>query len=237
VANLCPFVLVQPRRWILAGLFAAVLAACAAQGPVDDPIARNLSWYGYLGGEDIRAACGPGAADRYRFVYNAVWGEQTRTYDVTARPGGGVEIARVFGSANLLSLDPFDPQGPWRGQRSEVALDAAAFGRVARLLPGEEAARPGTWLRSEDFYWIASACRDGRFILQAWDSDTRDFDGLPFLKALLPADRTGVAPRPWKRMELPPFDPVRTRRGTGQATMQVFQVEVGENRLKVGPGL
>lgn len=237
MANLCPSLLDLPRFGLIAAAFAAALAGCAAQGPVDDPIARNITWYSYLGGEDIRAACGSGASDRYRFVHNAVWGEQTRSYDVTARPGGGRQISRVFGSANLLSFDPFDPQGPWRGQRSEVPLDPAAMARIARLLPGEEAVRPGTWLRSEDYYWAASACQDGRFIFRAWDSETRDFDGLPFLKVLLPADRTGVAPRPWKRLDLPPFDPVRTRRGTGQPTLQVFQVQVGDNRLEVGPGL
>lgn len=239
MTNLCPSLPRAPRRVaVAAALLCAVLSACAAAGPVQDPVARNLTWFSYLAGEDIRAVCGPGASDRYRFVYNAVWGEQTRTYDVSARPGGGgIQVSRVFGSANLLSFDPLDPQGPWRGQRSEAQLDPQGMARVARLLPGEEAARPGTWLRSEDYYWVASACEDGRFILQAWDSDVRAFDDLPFLKVLSPADRSGVAPRPWKRLDLPPFDRARVMRGTGQSTLQVFQVELGENRLKVGPGL
>jgi hypothetical protein len=236
VANFCLPLLAPPCFGRIVGL-ALSLAACASAGPVTDPVARNLTWFSYLAGDDIRAGCGAGAPDRYRFVYNAVWGEQVRTYDIVTRPHGALQIGRVFGSANLLSFDLLDPQQPWRGQRSEVPLDAAALARVARLLPGEESAKPGTWLRSEDYYWIASACEDGRFILQAWDSDTRAFDDLPFLKVLLPADRTGVAPRPWRRLSLPPFDPARVYRGTGQGTLQVFQVQLGENRLRVGPGL
>jgi hypothetical protein len=220
----------------LFGLAAAlVLAACAARGPVEDPVARNLSWFSYLAGDDIRAACGSGAPERYRFVYNAVWGEQVRTYDVTERPGGAEAVARTFGSANLLSFNPLDPQGPWRGGRSEALLDPAAFARVARLLPGEEAVSPGTWLRSDDYYWAASACKDGRFLFQAWDSDTPDFDGLPFLKVLLPMDRTGVPPKQWEALALPPFDAsAASERRTPDGTLQLFRLQVGRDGLNVG---
>jgi hypothetical protein len=239
VANPCLCLLIASfrRRFsTLAGLAAAaLLAACAARGPVDGPVARNLSWFSYLAGDDIRAACAPDAPERYRFVYNAVWGEQVRTYDVTQRSGGAALIVRVFGSANLFSFDPLDPQGPWRGQRSEGLLDAAAFARVARLLPGEEAVRPGAWLRSDDYYWVASACKNGRFLFQAWDSDTPDFDGLPFLKVLLPLDRTGVAPRRWKPLALPPFDASAVlERRTPDGTLPLFRLQVGRDGLNVG---
>ncbi len=205
---------------------------------MDDPVARSFTWFSYLAGDDIRAACASGAPERYRFVYNAVWGEQVRTYDVAAGPSGATQTSRVFGSANLVSFDPLDPQGPWRGRRSEAALDAAGVARIARLLPGEDAAKPGAWLRSDDYYWAASACRNGRFIFQAWDSDAPDFTGLPFLPALLPADRTGVPPRPWKRLALGPFDAsAALERRTPDGTLQLFRLQVGRDGLNVGRAL
>jgi hypothetical protein len=212
-----------------------LLSACAARGPVDDPLVRSFTWFSYLAGDDIRAACVPGSPERYRFVYNAVWGEQVRSYDIAAGPAGMAQTSRVFGSANLLSLDPLDPQGPWRGQRSDVALGPAAAARVARLLPGEDAVKPGAWLRSDDYYWAASACRGGRFIFQAWDSDTPDFDGLPFLPVLLAADRTGVPPRPWKRLALGPFDAdAASERRTPDGTLQLFRLQVARDGLNLG---
>ena len=237
----CPPLLVAWQgaitRAAVAGFFAVLAAGCVARGPVESPVVRNVTWFSYLAGDDVRAACAPGAPNRYRFVLNAVWGEQTRTYDVVERPGGGVQISRVFGQANLIEVNPFDPEGPWRGQRSGVALDAAAMARIGRLLPGEEAAAPGTWLRSDDYYWTAAACEDGRFIFQAWDSDTPDFDGLPFLKVLLPADRTGVPPRPWRRLALPPFAAGTPEAYGSGASRQRFQLEVGKNGLRTGPAL
>ena len=238
MANLCLCDLARPlyaRILTLAAVTVLALGGCTARGPVESPVARNLAWFSYLAGDDIKAACGPGAQERWRFVYNAVWGEQVRTYDVVSRAGGAVQTTRVFGAANLLALDPLDPQGPWRGQRSETALDAGGAARIARLLPGEDAAGPGAWLRSDDFYWVASACENGRFIFQAWDSDTPDFDGLPFLKVLLPGDRTGTPPRPWKRLALAPFDAsAASERRTPGGTLQLFRLQVGRDGLNVG---
>ena len=34
-----------------------LLAGCAASGPAGNPIARNLTWFSYVGGDYIRAAC------------------------------------------------------------------------------------------------------------------------------------------------------------------------------------
>ena len=48
-------------------------AGCTTRGAEHDPIARTLTWYSYLNGDDLRAACTAGATDRYRLVYNAIW--------------------------------------------------------------------------------------------------------------------------------------------------------------------
>ncbi|MFX4447010.1 hypothetical protein ABTA86_19705, partial [Acinetobacter baumannii] len=71
------------------GLAAVGLVACASTGPVDNPIARTLTWFSYLNGDDIRNTCPAGVRDRYRFVYNGTFNSQVRTYDLVQDTGGG----------------------------------------------------------------------------------------------------------------------------------------------------
>ena len=52
---------------LLAGL---ALLGCAYQGEIDNPLTVRVTWFSYLGGSDIAAACGPGARERYRIIYN-----------------------------------------------------------------------------------------------------------------------------------------------------------------------
>src|ERR1700751_6126832 len=67
----------------------AGLAACSYRGDIDNPVVRKVSWFSYLDGTDIRAACTEGAQDRYRLVYNVRYEEQLRSYEVVADGGGG----------------------------------------------------------------------------------------------------------------------------------------------------
>jgi len=55
---------------------------------------RSLNWFSYVAAEDIRAACRPGGRNRLRLVYNALWEEQVRAYEVFLQPDGtaGVNI-------------------------------------------------------------------------------------------------------------------------------------------------
>jgi hypothetical protein len=73
------------------GLTMAVASAAWAQRPdrnVDQPIVRSLNWFSYVASDDIRAACRPGGRDRLRLVYNALWEEQVRTYELFLQPDG-----------------------------------------------------------------------------------------------------------------------------------------------------
>ena len=66
-------------------------AAAWAQRPgasVEQPIVRSLNWFSYVAGDDIRAACRPGGRNRIRLVYNALWEEQVRTYEIFLQPDG-----------------------------------------------------------------------------------------------------------------------------------------------------
>ena len=70
--------------------FAAAVPASAqrADRNVDLPIVRSVSWFGYVGGDDIRAACQPGARTHIRLIYNALWEEQVRSYDLFPQSDG-----------------------------------------------------------------------------------------------------------------------------------------------------
>src|SRR5947207_5833773 len=84
----------RTMRMIFAAAFSLVFAAlstASAQRPdrkVDEPIVRTFNWFSYVGGDDIRSACVPGGRDRVRLVYNALWEEQVRVYDVFLQPDG-----------------------------------------------------------------------------------------------------------------------------------------------------
>ena len=70
-------------------LFAA--APASAQRPdrnVEKPIVRSFHWFDFVAADDIRAACVPGGRNRLRLIYNALWEEQVRAYDIFLQPDG-----------------------------------------------------------------------------------------------------------------------------------------------------
>src|SRR5262245_13125246 len=78
-------------------MFAAALARALAASPalaqrpdskVEQPIVRSFSWFNYVGGDDIRAACGKDGRNHLRLVYNAIYDEQVRTYEIFLQPDG-----------------------------------------------------------------------------------------------------------------------------------------------------
>lgn len=226
-------------RLIALALTAVLLAGCGGFGGGENPIARALTWFGYVGGDDIRAGCRAGGADRLRFVYNAVWGEQVRTYDVArSADGAGVLHSRAFGRVSLSRFQLGDPTRPWRGDSATAPLSAAAVSRIEAALRQSGFDRPppaGRWLRSDEYYWAVSACRQGSFHFNAWNTDSPDLLRLPFLAALLPFDATGVPVRPARQLELTMFedDDYRAfKSGADQA--QRFRLQVGERGLKTG---
>lgn len=231
-----------PRRVWRAAAVGLLLAGCATHGAVEDPVLRNLSWFSYVGAEDVRSACAPGAGARYRFVYNAVWGEQVRTYDILpSHTGeGAVLITRVFGSASLTNFDPSDVAKGWRGTyRRDRLSDAevAAIGAGLRASGFDAPSPSGTWLRSDDHWWAVAACRDGQFHYNAWTQQATDLAALPFVPKLLDHDATDVALRPPPHgAALQPFDFAGDqRKQTGSASLQTFRLQVGDNGLNLGP--
>jgi len=186
-------------------------AGCVATGPSDFPVQRNFQWFSYVAGEDIRLACGPGAPDKWRFVFNGIYDEQVRMYDMDADrgPGGGAILqARVKGTGELLDFLPLDPFGPWRGPFSQAYLDEQRKIELDRAVFADglrSRTRPGTRLRSDNFYWVASACRGGAFHQRAWQEREDDLSRLTFVPVLLGFDRTPVPYNTPRRLYLGPF--------------------------------
>jgi len=88
------------------GLALVAVSTASAQRPdrkVEQPIVRSFNWFSYVGGDDIRSACEPGGRNRVRLIYNALWEEQVRAYDVFLQPDGtaGLDIGVLY--RNLLA--------------------------------------------------------------------------------------------------------------------------------------
>lgn len=174
-----------------------LLAGCSTSGDISNPLSRKVTWFSYLEGDDIRAACGPAAPARYRLIYNGNYEEQLRIYDLGDGAPGRL-TQRVVGGGGLASWTLGDPFAPWSGQATQVDLqpqkareliaalaEAGAFGRPAE----------GLELESRSFFWTLAACHEGRYHFTAWLEASRP----RFVEPILAVDATGTtfnAPHP-----------------------------------------
>jgi len=192
------------RRQVVLGFVASLLlAACSATDGVDTPVLGRLQWFAFIGGDDIRKNCTPGAPARYRFVYNAVYSEQVRVYDVTRTASGADFSTRITnGQIALIGYVP-GAADPWNVRtRAGGTLDTAAYLALIRRLESDgfgAATDTATRFPSWDHYWLVAACADGRFHLNGWRNGTRGFAALGFPELLYAKDGTEIAipkPRP-----------------------------------------
>lgn len=186
-----------PRRLWLSIAFLLAAAACASPGPTNDPILRTGTWFSYLAGEDVRASCGgTGSPEYYRAVYNGIYREQVRTYDVSQEFSGdrGIMVARVFQGTVRLTRKPI-PGASFLGDRARTVISQAEFVAIRRALErgGAFAADPATlFLRSDTFYWTVAACSGGRFHFRAFKGPPQHLERLPFAAILFRLDETGA---------------------------------------------
>jgi len=221
-------------RIALAVLVAAALGACAYRGNIDQPITLKFTWFSYLNGDDIRAACTPGVRGLYRLVYNGSYDEQLRSYEVAVAPDGTAHYtARVMtgGGIDVTRLSLRDLQAPGRWTVSRAVLGAQERAALEKALSDSGAFGPapvGLRLGSEQFYWIFSGCRDGRFYFNAWRYPSPRYAALRFPDVLLRYDRTGIALNPPR--ETAPGEYVQ-RGGEPEDTVPRFTLEIGADGL------
>lgn len=227
------------NRRSIGAIFAAlfVVAGCASTGPSDSPGARNLSWFSYVGGDDIRVACAPGASDSFRLVYNAIYAEQVRSYDIRTTPlyGGAQMEVRVQAPAVIGKIALDVPLVPWEPRLSHRALTEAELTALTGALDASGAFGPpprGLKLNSGAFYWVVSACRDGDFRFNAFLYPSPRYDGLSFVEVLAGLDDSGIDFNPPRILDRPPRVPGRcSARGDAWDECQFppFMLEVGDN--------
>ena len=216
-------------------LAALLLAACTYQG-YDNPVPRKFSWFSYVNGDDVRSGCAVGAPDQLRFVYNAIYFEQVRSYDLVpaAEPGRTEMTTRVTQTADLSGyavegsiLDLFKP---WRPVKSITVLRDTDFAELKRAMASDGVlgrAPVGLELPSYEFYWLIAACIDGAFYYHAFLWPKNDVTQLGFAKLLFSWDFTDIPVNPPRKASL--FDLFGTP--YPKEHRNVFNLRVAENGL------
>lgn len=207
----------------------SAVASCTYQGgDIGDPLIRKTQWFSFVEGEDIRATCAAGTPDRARLVYNGIYDEQLRIYEVDAlRRILSIRVTRP-GNAARLSTD--DPAGPWRALEEKVQLDQPTYDRLATSFAqgGVYAPPPvGLDLPSRSYFWTAATCKDGKYGFTAWKYPSPEFDRMGFDKNLFALDPTGVPVNHPKPIQFDPQWEDKARR----LEVPVFSLRVAANGL------
>ena len=211
---------------LLASLY-SLLAGCNYTGVTGDPVIRNLTWFSYLNGDDIRSSCSPGAPDRYRLIYNAQWDKQVRTYEITARhplasiptQTGAVLDIRVFVSTGVINSYIDTLSGRAGGSATSLTLGPVEIAEFRDKLARSGFDQPllnSVWLRSDQFFWIGMACENGQFRYKAWPIDptvpANDLARLAFPAFLMAHDTVKPPASPAHYLALSPFDSARAQK-------------------------
>jgi len=213
---------------VLAILMALGLAypasAQRADRQIDPPIVRSFNWFDYVAGDEIREKCTAGGRDRLRLVYNALWEEQVRTYEVFLQPDGTaglnidvlVDQGRGADVSNLLIGQARDATEPWRMKRGQRLLTAEETSELVGLLQASNAFGPprdGLRLPDNDFWWTVASCRNGQWGFQAYHYPTDGFANVKFAEKLFALDVVKIAVNRPRKLE-----PAELRRDIGAAS-------------------
>lgn len=185
-------------------LAALMLSACAYEGGGDQPVIRKFTWFSFIAGDDIAHQCGRVPGERYRFVYNGVYNEQVRSYDIKPAEQGRYQIKiNVTEEADItsfsLNLGNPDIFQPWRPKVSATNVSASDVAILRKTLKNAgffDSPPPDQNLPSIGFYWVVSACRDGKFHQNAYLWPDKKFTQAQFGKLLSAWDFTDIPINP-----------------------------------------
>ncbi len=180
----------------LAGVVLSVLlSGCSYDGgDLGNPIDRRFEWFSFVGGDDIRTACVPGAPDRYRLIYTALYDEQVRVYEVDS--ASRVLTEQVLRPANLARFNLDDIASLWEPVTAKVPLSTDDYKALQNSLnvSGVYAPPPvGLDLPSHSYNWTAAFCHQGQYGFTGWLYPSPAFDKLTFNRWLFDHDKTGIA--------------------------------------------
>lgn len=214
--------------------FLVLAGGCAYRGYGDIAATHKFTWYSYLNGDDIREACASGGRDQFRLVYNADYDKQLRSYEVMSDGvGGGRLIARALAGSGiqLQRFSVHEPLALGGWTKAEAALTDRQYGTLmsAVLASGADMPAPrGLRLYSDQYYWVSSLCRQGRFYFNAWLYPSKGYAGLRFPERLYALDLTEVP------VAAPQYvGPAQRLKGApkGSQPNSIFQIHVGNNGL------
>jgi hypothetical protein len=187
------------------------LGACSYSNKEDQsPLARKLSWFSYLASNDIREKCGKTGVSQFRFVYNGMYLEQVRAYDLGPIHGDLARLKiKITQKADLSFLEmdtkKMDFLKPWKPIQSntdirkiDVELLIKSLERVAFLSPSKSVTR----LPSKDFYWLVTACVRGVFSQRAYLWPQYKFEDLDFISLLKSWDFSSIPYNPTRKTDL-----------------------------------
>ena len=184
---------------LVAGSGTAALAQ-RADDKVNPPISRSANWFAYVGANDIRQVCTPGGRNRLRLIYNALYEEQVRTYEIFLQPDGvaGMSMGVLADQGNVSNITigrAADVLGPWSMKRGERILNASETRELVGLLEASAAFGPppdGLRLPDNDFWWTVASCRNGIWGFQAYHYPTDGFANVKFAERLFAWDNVPV---------------------------------------------
>jgi len=212
---------------------AGALAACAAtKGSDSNPIFRKFQWFSYIEGEDFRDTC-DATSDRYRLIYNAVYTEQVRIYEVST--ASQALHARVMSTMDLRDFNVDSLSGlldPWRGRAKDAKITKTDLAGLVSDLEGAgvfDRPNVGEELSSRGFFWTIAACHNGTYHFTGFAWPSEKWDKLRFSERLFSLDVTGVAinePRKTKTGR-----PLTQTNKSALAIGQEYHLKVGENGL------
>lgn len=237
------------RVGVLAFAGLAVLAGCASQGSIDDPLTRRTTWFDFISGGDLRRACEADKANAvgsYRFVEFRNRADQVRVYEIepirVASRGATLRGQVVFGKAVIDRLNLFtEPLRPWNPETGERELSRAQLARIEEDLRsrGLGTGPPvGRDLASRSYFFLVSACRrDEGFDFQVYEWPDADYRRSDFAEILHLNDPTGVAFNDLPEMEerlVNYADWSRQRAATGDSTFHHYDLTVTETGVSPG---
>ena len=175
---------------------------------IETPVTRTFRWFGYVGGDDIRANCQPGR-NHIRAVYNGLWEEQVRAYDLELQPDGTARFtSRVIANQGDVSgveiYNLGDITSPWNAKRGQRVLSREETRELLGLLQQSAAFGPpraGMKLPDNDFWWTVASCRNGAWGYQAWHHPTDGFVNVRFAEKLFALDPVEVPVNRPRRLE------------------------------------
>jgi len=220
----------QPSaKFSLLLLAVSLLGGCSYNGgDIGDPLHRKFHWLSFVAGDDIAATCQAGMPDRFRLVYNAIWEQQVRVYELDS-VRSQLRV-RVIKPGSLTDLALTDPLAAWKSDDSTIKLEPEPYDGLVALLADSGAFGPpavGLELPSHSYYWSAATCRQGHFTFTGWAYPSAAFDAARFPARLFALDPNPKSVIPAGPMSVDPTWEYQRNRGA----VTEFSLRVGEKGM------